>query len=63
MNLEERILDNETYLLEYYPNIKLVKEQITMILDFGMNNETIVEWFRLNRITINIINDLIERQK
>lgn len=62
MDLEERILANENYLLEYYPNIKMIIEQISMMLDFGMSNEIIVEWFRLNKIAIDIINKLINEK-
>ncbi len=61
INLEEKILNNQTYLFEYYPNTKMLIEQISMILDFGMNNDKIKEWFRLNKIAIDIIENLIER--
>ena len=62
MNLEEKILDNETYLFRYYPNTQMLIEQISMILDFGMSNEIIVEWFRLNKIAIDIINKLLDEK-
>ena len=62
MNLEEKILDNETYLFRYYPNTQMLIEQISMILDFGMSNEIIVEWFRLNKIAIDIINKLLNEK-
>jgi hypothetical protein len=62
INLEEKILANENYLLECYPNIRIIIEQISMILDFGMSNEIIVEWFRLNKMAIDTINKLLNKK-
>lgn len=62
INLEERILANENYLIESYPNIRIIIEQISMILDFGLSHEIIVEWFRVNKIAIDIINKLLNEK-
>lgn len=62
IDLETQILENRTYLFENFSNSKKLLSQIGMILDFGLNNEIIVEWFRLNRISVNIINELVKKK-
>ncbi len=62
MNLEEKILENEIYLLTFYPNTQLILSQISMILDFGLSNDKIDRWFKLNKISINIINEILEEK-
>ncbi len=57
--LEDKILNNKTYLLKNYSNTKMLIEQINMILDFELSDEKIKEWFRLNKIAIGIINNLL----
>jgi len=62
MHLEEKILNNKNYLLEYYENIDDILEQITAILDFGMSNKKIERWFRLHSVSIKIIETLLENK-
>jgi len=63
IDLESRILENESYLFKNFPNSKAILSQITMILDFGLNNDKIKEWFRLNKISINLINEILQRKR
>ena len=62
MNLEDKILNNQTHLIEHYPNTKVVLSQIDMILNYGMNSDKISEWLRLNKIAINIIDNILEKK-
>jgi len=62
MNLEEKILNNKYYLLEHYENVENILEQITTILDFGMNCEKIEEWFQSQQNSIEIIDNLLENR-
>jgi len=63
MELEDKIVNNKSYLLENYPNTEMVIEEINMILDFNLSNEKIVEWVRLNQISIGIIEELLKKNE
>ncbi len=63
MELEENILKHKEYLLSVYQNTDSILSQISMILDFGLDNDKLNEWYRLNRISINIICELIEEKE
>ena len=62
MDLEEKILENKTYLRNNYPYTEIILLQITTILDFGMSNDRIVEWIESNRTIINTIYELLDRK-
>jgi len=63
MELEENILKHKEYLLSVYKNTESILSQIAMILDFGLDNDKVHEWYRLNKISINIIYELIEEKE
>ncbi len=60
IDLESRILENKCYLFKNFPNTEAILSQITMILDFGLSNDKIEEWLRLNKISINLIDEFLD---
>lgn len=60
IDLEKRILENQIYLFENFPNSEVILSQITMILDFGLSNEKIEEWFRLHNASVKLIDELLD---
>ena len=63
MELEENILKHKEYLLSVYQNTESVLSQISMILDFGLDNSKLNKWYRHNKISINTICELIEEKE
>jgi len=63
MELEENILKHKEYLLSVYQNTESLLSQISMILDFGLDNDKVREWYRLNKSSINTIYELIEEKE
>jgi len=62
INLEKKILANEHYLTRNYPDTYLVLSQINMLLDFGMNDKKITEWYRTNKTAIQAIYNLLRKK-
>ncbi len=62
IKIEESILNNQAYLMQYYPSTNIVLSQVSMLLDFGMSNDKIKDWLRLNKISINIIDEILQKR-
>jgi hypothetical protein len=63
IELEENILKHKEYLLSVHQNTENLLSQISMILDFGLDNDKLNKWYRLNKVSINTIYELIEEKE
>jgi hypothetical protein len=62
IEIEEKILQNRQYLINRYPQTENFLYQLSNILDFGLENKYLEKWFKMNKITIDILTQLIEKQ-
>jgi len=62
IEIEEKILQNRQYLTDRYPQTENFLYQLSHILDFGLENKYLEKWFKMNKITIDILTQLIEKQ-
>ena len=63
IELEDTILQNKEYLIDSCPHTQEILNQLSMILDFGMDSTQIDKWLRLNQVPIRLIYELLEKIK
>jgi len=61
--LEKDIIHHKEYLLNVYPHVEMLLSQISTILDFGITSYDIVKWLELNKLSITIIYEKLEKRK
>ena len=60
IELMNRINENINYIVNNYPTVNLILNQIDILLINDASDELILNWFESNKSSIRIINEYIE---
>ena len=63
IELMNRINENINYIVNDYPTVKLILNQIDILLINDASDELILYWFKSNESSIRIINEYIENNQ
>jgi hypothetical protein len=63
MELEKQIDQNRSYLNRYYRNTEMLLSQIHTLLNFTREKDKIQHWFRINKLAIRIVSELLNKKK